>query len=69
LPEEAWRVANWSWIAFFAFMGVANLWVAFHFDTDTWVNFKMFGGIGLMVLFILGQALYLGRHMKPEEAE
>jgi intracellular septation protein len=69
LPEEAWRVANWSWIAFFAFMGVANLWVAFNFDTDTWVNFKMFGGIGLMVLFILGQALYLGRHMNPEEAE
>ena len=68
LPDAAWRVANWSWIGFFSAMGVINLWVAFHFDTDTWVNFKLFGGLGLMVLFILGQALYLGRYMKAEEA-
>ena len=68
LPEGAWRVANWSWIGFFGFMGVANLWVAYHFDTDTWVNFKLFGGMGLMVLFIVGQALYLGRYMKVDEA-
>jgi intracellular septation protein len=68
LPEAAWRVANWSWIGFFSAMGVINLWVAFHFDTNTWVNFKLFGGLGLMVLFILGQALYLGRHIKAEEA-
>jgi len=68
LPDAAWRVTNWSWIVFFAAMGVLNLWVAFNFDTDTWVNFKLFGGMGLMVLFILGQAVYLGRHLKPEEA-
>jgi intracellular septation protein len=68
LPEDVWRVTNLSWIAFFAVMGVLNLWVAFHFDTDTWVNFKLFGGMGLMVLFILAQAVYLGRHMKTEEA-
>jgi intracellular septation protein len=68
LPDAAWRVTNWSWVAFFSVMGVLNLWVAYHFDTDTWVNFKLFGGLGLMVLFILAQALYLGRHMKPEEA-
>ena len=68
LPEDVWRVTNWSWVAFFAVMGVLNLWVAFHFDTNAWVNFKLFGGMGLMILFILGQALYLGRHMKTEEA-
>ena len=68
LPEDAWRVTMWSWIAFLAAMGVINLWVAFNFDTNTWVNFKLFGGMGLMVLFILGQALYLGRHMKTEGA-
>ena len=68
LPDNAWRVTNWSWIAFFAVMGVVNLWVAYHFDTDTWVNFKLFGGMGLMVLFVLGQAVYLGRHMKTGEA-
>jgi intracellular septation protein len=45
-------------------MGVLNLWVAFHYDTNTWVNFKLFGGLGLMLLFVLGQAVYLGRYMK-----
>jgi intracellular septation protein len=68
LPDVAWRVMNWNWIAFFAVMGVINLWVAYTFDTDTWVNFKLFGGLGLMVLFILAQALYLGRYMKADEA-
>jgi intracellular septation protein len=68
LPEAAWRVTNWSWIVFFGAMGVVNLWVAFHYDTDTWVNFKLFGGLGLMVVFVIGQALYLGRYMKAEEA-
>jgi len=69
LPEAAWRAMNWSWTAFFAVMGVLNLWVAYHFDTDSWVNFKLFGGIGLMLLFVLGQALYLGRYLKTEEPE
>ena len=67
LPDEAWRMMNWSWATFFSVMGVINLWVAYSFDTDTWVNFKLFGGIGLMVLFVLGQALYLSRYMKAEE--
>jgi intracellular septation protein len=68
LPDTAWRVTNWSWIAFFSVMGVVNLWVAYHFDTNTWVNFKLFGGLGLMVLFILAQAVYLGRFLKAEQA-
>ena len=68
LPDAAWRAMNWSWIGFFAVMGVLNLWVAFNFDTNTWVNFKLFGGLGLMALFVIGQALYLGRYMKADEA-
>jgi intracellular septation protein len=68
LPEAAWRVTNWSWIGFFAVMGVLNVWVAYSFSTDTWVNFKLFGGLGLMALFVIGQALYLGRYMKADEA-
>jgi len=66
LPDAVWRTVNWSWIAFFTLMGVLNLWVAFSFSTDTWVNFKLFGGIGLMIAFVVAQALYLGRYMKPE---
>jgi intracellular septation protein len=68
LPDAAWRALTWSWVVFFTVMGVANLWVAFNFDTDTWVNFKLFGGLGLMVLFVVAQALYLSRYMKPDEA-
>jgi intracellular septation protein len=68
LPDAAWRTANWSWIGFFGVMGVLNLWVAFNYDTNTWVNFKLFGGMGLMVLFIIGQAIWLGRHIKVDEA-
>jgi intracellular septation protein len=64
LPDVAWRAMNWSWTGFFAVMGVLNLWVAYNFDTNTWVNFKLFGGLGLMALFIVAQALYLGRYMK-----
>ncbi|GAC1600559.1 MAG: septation protein A [Ramlibacter sp.] len=66
LPDAAWRVTNWSWIAFLSVMGVLNLWVAFNFDTDTWVNFKLFGGLGLMAVFVVAQALYLGRYMKAD---
>jgi len=67
MPDAAWRVANWSWVGFFALMGALNLWVAHHFDTDTWVNFKLFGGMGLMLVFVVAQGLYLGRHVLPED--
>ena len=66
LPENVWTVVCWSWVAFFAFMGCLNLWVAFNFSTATWVSFKMFGGLGLMLLFVVAQAAYLGRYLKAE---
>jgi len=63
LPEPIWSRLNWSWIGFFAFMGAANLYVAYNYSTDLWVNFKLFGGMGLMLLFVVAQALYLARHI------
>ena len=63
LPDAAWTRLNWSWAGFFVFMGAANLYVAFNFSTDTWVSFKLFGGMGLMLLFVLLQAAFLARHM------
>jgi intracellular septation protein len=65
LPDAIWRQVNFSWVAFFAVMGFLNLWVAFNFPTATWVNFKLFGGLGLMMLFVLVQAVYLNKHIKP----
>jgi intracellular septation protein len=66
-PDFAWRNLGWAWALFFAGMGVLNLWVAFHYSTDTWVSFKMWGSLGLTLVFTLAQGLYLGRHIKPEE--
>ena len=69
LPEHAWTALNWAWAGFFTAMGVLNLWVAFNFDTDTWVNFKLFGGLGLMLAFVLAQAAFLSRYVKDNEPE
>ena len=69
LPAGVWQRLNFAWIAFFALMGLLNLYVAYSFSTSTWVNFKLFGGIGLMLLFTLGQGVYLSRHIKPEPAK
>ena len=66
LPEPVWRRLNWSWAAFFGLMGIVNLLVAFNFTTDQWVTFKLFGASGLMLAFIVGQALYLSRHVQDE---
>jgi intracellular septation protein len=66
LPEEVWTRLLASWIGFFAVMGVLNLYVAYNFSTDTWVNFKLFGGIGLMLAFVLLQALMLARYMQDK---
>jgi intracellular septation protein len=69
LPARVWAKLNLSWAAFFAFMGVANLYVAFNFSTDMWVDFKLFGGTGLMLLFILAQALLLARHIEDDSGK
>ncbi|HYO26897.1 MAG TPA: septation protein A [Azonexus sp.] len=67
LPEPVWGKVNLSWIAFFLFMGVLNLIVAFNFPTDTWVNFKLFGGMGLLLLFVLGQGLMLSKYVEDKQ--
>lgn len=68
LPDKVWQQLNWSWTGFFVFMGVANLAVAFAFglSTDLWVDFKLFGGIGLIFAFALVQAGLLAKHLKEE---
>jgi intracellular septation protein len=66
LPDSVWRKVNFSWVAFFTAMGFLNLWVAFSFSTGTWVNFKLFGSMGLMLAFVLLQAFFLTRHIKPD---
>jgi len=63
LPDPVWTRLNLSWVGFFVLMGVLNLYVAFNFSTDAWVNFKLFGGIGLMLVFVVLQAVMLSRYI------
>jgi len=67
LPDPVWRKVNLSWIGFFLAMGALNLYVAFSFPTETWVDFKLFGGIGLLLLFAFAQALMLSRYIEQED--
>ncbi len=68
LPQKIWGRLSSAWALFFIATGFLNLYVAYNFDTDTWVNFKMFGMLGLTFLFIIAQALFIGRYIKePKE--
>jgi intracellular septation protein len=67
LPDPVWSRLNWSWAGFFVFMGGLNLYVAYNYSTDLWVNFKLFGGMGLMLVFVVVQALFLARHVEDKQ--
>ena len=65
LPAQVWQRLNLAWIAFFAAMGVLNLYVAYSYSTSVWATFKAFGATGLMLVFMVAQGFYLSRHLKP----
>ena len=69
LPDPVWTRINVSWAGFFAVMGALNLLVAFNFPTDTWVNFKLFGGMGLMLVFVIVQGLMLSKYVDQKGAD
>lgn len=63
LPDPIWTKLNIAWVVFFIFLGGANLFVAFTFQA-IWVDFKVFGSLGMTLLFLIGQGVYLSRHMQ-----
>ena len=67
IKKTIWKKLNISWGVFFIGMGFINLYVVYHFDTDTWVNFKLFGTLGLTLLFVLGQGLYMAKHLEQDK--
>lgn len=69
LPDTIWGRLNASWIGFFLVMGLLNLYVAFTYSEAIWVKFKVFGGTGLMLVFVLLQALLLARHVDDKGAK
>ncbi|MDF2489068.1 MAG: putative intracellular septation protein [Pseudomonas sp.] len=66
LPEPVWTRLNLAWIVFFLVCGAANLFVAFTFQAF-WVDFKVFGSLGMTVVFLVAQGVYLSRHLHDGE--
>jgi len=64
LPDVVWNRLNMAWAAFFAAMGFINLYIAYNFPTSIWVNFKLFGFMGLMIAFVIGQTMFLSKYIK-----
>jgi intracellular septation protein len=69
MPSSIWRTLNLSWTLFFFLIGGVNFYVMSYFSTDTWVNFKMFGMLGLTFLFVLLQSIYLSSHLPQSNTE
>jgi intracellular septation protein len=67
LPDLVWDKLNLAWSTFFAAMGALNLYIAFNFPLELWVNFKMFGFIALMIAFVIAHTVYLSRYLKEPE--
>jgi intracellular septation protein len=67
LPDSVWKKLNLAWSVFFLTMGGINLLVAYHFSEEIWVNFKLFGGIGLMITFVIAQSLFLSKYIEDSK--
>ena len=67
LPLHIWNRLNLGWSLFFAVLGFVNLYVAFNYSTDAWVNFKLFGFTGLMLVFILAQSAWLAKYVDEKK--
>ena len=69
VPDEIWTKLNIGWVVFFIFSGIANLYVVYNFSTEFWVNFKVYGLLGLTFIFAIGQALYMSRYIEEVKEE
>lgn len=70
LPTSVWDKLNYSWVLFFIVSGALNLYIAFsgQFSEEQWVSFKAFGLLGLLVVFAIGQSIWLSKHIKAPAA-
>jgi len=69
MPDKIWNNLNLAWSLFFLFLGFANLYVAYHYSTDAWVNFKLFGTTGMMFIFVVGQSLAINKYIIEKDNE
>jgi intracellular septation protein len=66
--RPVWIRLSWLWIVFFTGIGLLNLYVAYNYSEATWVNFKLFGILGITFAFVVGQAFYLSRYVEDHKA-
>lgn len=64
LPEKIWFRLSIAWALFFLFLGILNIYVMYHYSLNAWVNFKLFGTLGLTLLFVIAQTIYMSKHME-----
>lgn len=67
LPTTVWQKLNWSWCGYFLFLGLANIYVVYHYSMNTWVNFKLFGTLVITLIFVLAQGFYLNRYIDKDK--
>ncbi len=67
LPILIWQRLNLAWVTFFTMMGGINVYVLYHFSTNTWVNFKLFGALGMTIAFLIAQAIYMSRYLDQKQ--
>lgn len=66
LPAFVWDRLNTAWVIFFIFLGMLNMYVIYHYSMNAWVDFKLFGTLGLTLVFVIAQAIYMSRHMEKK---
>lgn len=69
LSAMDWRTLNLMWSLFFIFLGAINLFVVYNYSEDTWVNFKLFGMLGLTLVFALLQGVWITRRLPAEQPD
>ena len=67
LSPSMWRQLNMMWVGNFALLGVANLYVVYNFDEQTWVNFKLFGMLGITLAMVIAQAVWIAAKTSGQE--
>lgn len=75
VPDAIWLRLNISWVVFFIISGLVNLYVAFYYGLDMdekarmdfWVDFKLFGLMGMTLVFVIGQAFYMSRYIQDSD--
>jgi len=67
IANEKWSILNTAWCLFFIMLGIANLYVAYYYPTEVWVNFKLFGSTGLTLIFVIAQSIWLAQYMQNSD--